>query len=196
MSMLSRLADRGLIQFYYTPASRDAAAQIRVASGARSLHVFLRPSNGRRRRARQSTRRPKSYRMRSAARPPSTAISEALSTRWKELHDGKTDTDPGLRLVSKRFEEVVAHVQVMFQHGPAEIERGLDVLSDGQQSLFYFALAAAVFDLERKAMADKIKGFRPDELRIPALSLFGIEEPENHLSPYTCPASSPRCATL
>ncbi|HEY1859433.1 MAG TPA: AAA family ATPase [Gemmataceae bacterium] len=78
----------------------------------------------------------------------------------------------------------MAHIQVMFQHGPAEIERGLDVLSDGQQSLFYFALAAAVFDLERKAVADKIKGFRPDELRIPALSLFGIEEPENHLSPY------------
>jgi putative ATP-dependent endonuclease of OLD family len=72
----------------------------------------------------------------------------------------------------------------MFQQGPAEIERGLDVLSDGQQSLFYFALAAAVFDLERDAVADKIKGFRTDDLRIPALSIFGIEEPENHLSPY------------
>ena len=72
----------------------------------------------------------------------------------------------------------------MFQQGPAKIERGLDVLSDGQQSLFYFALAAAVFDLERDAVAAKVKGFRAEELRIPAFSLFGIEEPENHLSPY------------
>ncbi|MCA6100069.1 hypothetical protein [Bradyrhizobium australafricanum] len=49
------------------------------------------------------------------------------------------------------------------------------MLSDGQQSLFYFALAAAVFDLERDAVATKIKGFRGEELRIPALSIFGIE---------------------
>jgi putative ATP-dependent endonuclease of OLD family len=50
--------------------------------------------------------------------------------------------------------------------------------------LFYFALAAAVFDLERDAVAGRIKGFRADELHIPALSIFAIEEPENHLSPY------------
>jgi putative ATP-dependent endonuclease of OLD family len=112
------------------------------------------------------------------------AISNALGTRWKELHDDITDTDPSLRLISTRFEDVVAHIHVMFQHGPTEIERGLDVLSEGQQSLFYFALVAAVFDLERDAVASKIDGFRSDELRIPALSIFGIEEPENHLSPY------------
>jgi putative ATP-dependent endonuclease of the OLD family len=111
-------------------------------------------------------------------------MSTTLSKRWHELHDHYTDTDPSLRLVSKRFEEVIAHVEVMFQQSPGDIERGLDVLSDGQQSLFYFALAAAVFDLERDAVADSIKGFRADELRIPALSIFGIEEPENHLSPY------------
>lgn len=33
-------------------------------------------------------------------------------------------------------------------------------------------------------VADNIEGFRTDELGIPALSIFGIEEPENHLSPY------------
>ena len=112
------------------------------------------------------------------------AISAALSDRWKELHDEKTDTDPALTLTSQRFEEVVARIQVLFQQGPAAIERGLDALSEGQQSLFYFALAAAVFDLERAAVSGKIKGFRADELRIPALTIFAIEEPENHLSPY------------
>jgi len=86
--------------------------------------------------------------------------------------------------ISQRFEDIVAKVQVLFQQGPAGIERGLDALSDGQQSLFYFALAAAIFDLERDAVTGKIKGFRTDELRIPALSVFAIEEPENHLSPY------------
>jgi putative ATP-dependent endonuclease of OLD family len=86
------------------------------------------------------------------------AISKSLSDRWDELHDDYNDTDPSLRLVSKRFEDVVAHIEVMFQQGPADIERGLDVLSDGQQSLFYFALASAVYDLERDAVAANIKG--------------------------------------
>ena len=57
-------------------------------------------------------------------------------------------------------------------------------LATDKQSLFYFALAAAVFDLERDAVAGNIEGFRADELRIPALTIFALEEPENHLSPY------------
>jgi putative ATP-dependent endonuclease of OLD family len=176
-------ADRGLIQFYYTPASRDAAAQIRSTTGALAARLLkaIEWSKGTRKAVDEATK------MLSDAFSGEAAIdamSNALDTRWQELHDDQTDTNPSLRLVSKRFEEVVAHIQVVFQQGPANIERGLDVLSDGQQSLFYFALAAAVFDLERGAVAGKIEGFRADELRIPALSIFGVEEPENHLSPY------------
>jgi putative ATP-dependent endonuclease of OLD family len=176
-------ADRGLIQFYYTPASRDAATQIRATTGALAARLIkaIEWSKGTRKAVDEATKKLSDAFGGEAA---IDAISKALSVRWKELHDEETDTDPGLALVSKRFEEVVAHIQVMFQHGPAKIERGLDVLSDGQQSLFYFALAAAVFDLERNAVAAKVKGFRAEELRIPALSIFGIEEPENHLSPY------------
>ena len=50
--------------------------------------------------------------------------------------------------------------------------------------LFYFTLAAAVFDLERDAVAKKISGFDAAIVRIPALSVFAIEEPGNQLSPY------------
>ncbi|MGN8547195.1 ATP-dependent nuclease [Bradyrhizobium sp. 13971] len=176
-------ADRGLIQFYYTPASRDAATQIRATTGALAARLLkaIEWSKDTRNAIDDATKKLSDAFGGEAA---VDSIGKALSTRWKELHDEKTDTDPSLALVSKRFEEVVAHIQVIFQHGPAKIERGLDVLSDGQQSLFYFALAAAVFDLERDAVDAKIKGFRAEELRIPALSVFGIEEPENHLSPY------------
>jgi putative ATP-dependent endonuclease of the OLD family len=176
-------ADRGLIQFYYTPASRDAATQIRATTGALAARLIkaIEWSKGTRNAVDDATKKLSDA---FGGETAIDAISKALSVRWKELHDEETDTDPSLALVSKRFEEAVAHIQVMFQHGPAKIERGLDVLSDGQQSLFYFALAAAVFDLERDAVAAKVKGFRAEELRIPALSIFGIEEPENHLSPY------------
>jgi putative ATP-dependent endonuclease of the OLD family len=158
-------ADRGLIQFYYTPASRDAATQIRATTGALAARLFkaIEWSKGTRKAVDEATKKLSDAFSGEAA---IDAMNKALGTRWQELHDEKTDTDPSLALVSKRFEEVVAHIQVMFQHGPAKIERGLDVLSDGQQSLFYFALVAAVFDLERNAVAEKIKGFRADELRI------------------------------
>jgi len=175
--------DRGLIQFYYTPAARDAESQIRASTGALAARLLraIDWSKGTRDTVGTATKKLSEA---FSSEPAISAISDALGARWEELHDKVTDTDPSLRLVSRRFEDVVAHIEVMFQQGPAGIERGLDVLSDGQQSLFYFALTAAVFDLERDAVAAKIKGFRADELRIPALSIFGIEEPENHLSPY------------
>lgn len=175
--------DRGHIQVYYTPATRDPEAQIRASTGALAARLL---------RAIEWSKKTRDA-VDSATQELSSAfgaekaidtISTALSNRWKELHDEKTDTDPTLTLTSQRFEEVIARIQVLFQQGPAGIERGLDALSDGQQSLFYFALAAAVFDLERNAVDGKIQGFRAEELRIPALSIFAIEEPENHLSPY------------
>jgi predicted ATP-dependent endonuclease of OLD family len=75
-------------------------------------------------------------------------------------------------------------IAVMFEQGPDGQERGIEALRDGQQSLFYSVLAAAVFDLERGVVTGSIEGFRHDVLRIPALTIFAFEEPENHLSPY------------
>jgi putative ATP-dependent endonuclease of OLD family len=175
--------DRGFIHVYYTPASRDAEAQIKASTGALATRLLraIEWSQEARESITQATGQLSST---FASEPAIEAISDALSARWCELHDLATDKDPSLALISQRFEDVVAKVHVLFEQGAGRIERGLDVLSDGQQSLFYFALAAAVFDLERAAVSGIIDGFRPDDLRTPALSLFAIEEPENHLSPY------------
>ena len=100
------------------------------------------------------------------------------------MHDEVVDTKPSLSLVSRRFEEAIRQIAVIFEQGPDGQERDLDALSDGQQSLFYFALASAVFDLERKVVAGEVEGFLDDELSIPALTIFAMEEPENHLSPF------------
>jgi putative ATP-dependent endonuclease of the OLD family len=176
-------SERGLIQLYYTPASRDAAAQIRATTGtlaARLLRAIAWSEDTKVAVEAATKGLSGSFNAEAAIK----AISKALNERWSALHDEDTDTEPSLALISRRFEEVVRNVNVVFQQGPAGIERGLEALSDGQQSLFYFALAAAVFDLERAAVAGKIGGFDTEDLSIPALSIFAIEEPENHLSPY------------
>lgn len=175
--------DRGLIQLYYTPASRDAATQIRATTGALAARLLktIEWSEGTKEKINTvSEQLMTAFCSENAIK----AISDSLSKRWEQLHDGDIDCEPELRLMSRRFEEVVARIGVMFKHGPTGDDRGLEALSDGQQSLFYFALAAAVFDVERAAVNGQIKGFRAEELSVPILTLFAVEEPENHLAPY------------
>ncbi|MGE6323322.1 ATP-dependent nuclease [Pseudomonas oryzihabitans] len=176
-------SDRGLIQLYYTPASRDAANQVRATAGAlaaRLLRAIEWSSETEEAFQETAERLAKAFEGESAI----AAIGKALQTRWAGLHDDVVDTKPRLSIVSSRFEEALNKIAVIFEQGPDGQERGLDALSDGQQSLFYFALAAAVFDLEREVVNGTIKGFCDEALRIPALTLFALEEPENHLSPY------------
>jgi putative ATP-dependent endonuclease of OLD family len=175
--------DRGLIQVYYTPASRDAAAQIRATTGALASRLLRAIAWSKETRATIDAAT-KSLSDAFTGEAAITAITDALSDRWSELDGLESDADPNLTLISQRFDEVVAKIHVLFDHGTPSIQRELDALSDGQQSLFYFALAAAVCDLERKVVEGSVAGFNGDELRVPALTVFAIEEPENHLSPY------------
>jgi putative ATP-dependent endonuclease of the OLD family len=176
-------ADRGLIQLYYTPASRDAAAQVRATAGALAARLLraIEWSD-----ATQGAVESASKNLSAAFEGEAAiaAIGKALQARWAKLHDDCVDTKPRLSLVSRRFEELVNKIAVIFEQGPDWRERGLDALSDGQQSLLYFALAAAVFDMERQVVGGKVGGFHKDQLQIPALSIFALEEPENHLSPF------------
>ena len=176
-------ADRGLIQLYYMPASRDAAAQVRVAAGALAARL-LRAIEWSARTENAVNAASKNLAEAFEGEAAIAAIGTAIEARWSYLHDEVVDTKPRLSLVSRRFEEVIGKITVIFEQGPDGREHGLDALSEGQQSLFYLALAAAVFDLERQVVAGKIEGFRDDHLRIPALTVFALEEPENHLSPY------------
>ena len=176
-------ADRGLIQLHYTPANRDAGVQVRATAGALAARLLraIEWSDEARDSVGEATENLVDAFEGEAA---IIALGKVLKKRWSSLHDEKVDIKPRLSLISRRFEEVVSKIAVIFEHGPDGHERGLDALSDGQQSLFYFALVAAVFDMERQVAKGNIDGFHTDLLRIPALSIFALEEPENHLSPF------------
>ena len=176
-------SERALIQLYYTPANRDAAKQVRATTGALAGRLLraIEWSPGTKK-AVESAQADVNARFDDESAIKS--IADALNGRWSTLHDDRSDTEPRLRLISSEFDEVIRRLNVVFQRGPAGFERGLESLSEGQQSLFYFALAASVFDLEREAVEKGVKGFNADALTLPALTLFAIEEPENHLSPF------------
>jgi putative ATP-dependent endonuclease of the OLD family len=64
-------------------------------------------------------------------------------------------------------------------------ERGLDELSEGQTSLFFLALAATLAQLESEmAAGTPPDGFTDLDVAAPALTIYAVEEPENHLAPF------------
>jgi putative ATP-dependent endonuclease of OLD family len=105
--------DRGHIQVYYTPAARDAEAQIRASTGALAVRLLraIDWSEDTRNAVDRATRK---LSQAFGAEAAIDAISTALSDRWKELHDEKTDTQPAIALTSQRFEEVMRASRFFF----------------------------------------------------------------------------------
>ncbi|WP_411756035.1 AAA family ATPase [Sinorhizobium meliloti] len=63
-------------------------------------------------------------------------------------------------------------------------------MSEGQTSLLYFALSATLHKLTsdmHKAVPNTLKGFRLPDFPYAPLTIFALEEPENHLSPFYLP---------
>lgn len=60
----------------------------------------------------------------------------------------------------------------------------LEKLSDGQLSLLYIVLSLSMFELEHKLEEGLLKGFRDINEKIITYTIFILEEPENHLSPF------------
>lgn len=57
-------------------------------------------------------------------------------------------------------------------------------MSDGQISLLYITLSLTIFEIEQKHYRNEIVGLKQYD-KIPAIfTIFAIEEPENHLSPF------------
>ena len=201
--------DRGRIQVYYIPANRDPAPEFRSAA---------RNSAGRLVRAiswLQGTRdtvESASEKIRDTlgSERAVDVINRLLQRRWDELRDSHASASATLKFGGSGFEEIIRDVGVVFPEADGS-EHDLSGLSEGQQSLFYMALVAAVFDAERQVAglspAGKkggtnqsgtiddqenpgpegigTSGFLMDRFGlIPDLIVFALEEPENHLAPH------------
>lgn len=60
----------------------------------------------------------------------------------------------------------------------------LDKLSDGQLSLLYITLSLSIFRLEYSMDKGDLQGFKDVNDQITTYTIFILEEPENHLSPF------------
>lgn len=174
--------ERSSIQFIYLPANRDATTQVtallkgRLWQAAKWSAVFKDTSSN------------SADQIQSCfeEEEPSKVLLELLSKRWQQVHEADTDSQPRLRLIENRFEELVRKAEFTFAFNEEGQERRLSELSDGQRSLFHIALTAATLETEREAFALPAgdSSFEQDKLRRVHLTVLAIEEPENSLSPF------------
>jgi hypothetical protein len=111
-------------------------------------------------------------------------IQTAIEKCWVDLHAAPEHRQVTIRPVARRVEEIIRQVEATFSPGPADKEDGIERLSDGQRSLFYLAIVAALFDVQEAVGASDSEAISRDKLMPPVLNLLAVEEPENHVAPH------------
>lgn len=178
-------ADRACIAVRYIPASRDVTAltKLTVRSLGRSLMQSVLWKN--------EAKIQELVKEASATLDKEDAfkrVNGAINTCWKQLNAADTETSARLSVIPPEFQQVVRAASIILE--PSAIGRtlGIEDLSDGQRSLFHFALVKSLLDLklglEEEVAAGKKPPFAAEFMRAPALTIFAFEEPENHLAPY------------
>lgn len=178
-----RAADRGRIRVVYVPASRDPDRQVRGAA-ATGFHrlvsaLDLGTSKGQLQNALESLQNEVSQ------VAGIQTIEKAVQESWQRIYDGSAARELRLAPSAQEPETLVRQLTPVFHSadGNASMETG--GLSDGQRSLFSLAMSAGLFRAEEKLHSEAEKaGFKAEIAdALPILTVFAVEEPENHLSP-------------
>lgn len=187
-----RPQERSRIQVIYVPAVRDPARQLKQASGtilARLMRATNWSETGRTAIDKAATTVASIFRKEKAV----NLIESQTEKTWSRLQDFPDLAGVQLQPLESRLEDLLNHVDVRFTDVEEHSRVGIDRLSDGLRSLFYFSLLVASFQVEQKADAkgdgdsdeENIDGpFSNSALSPPTLTVFAVEEPENHLSAH------------
>ncbi|SKB08781.1 Predicted ATP-dependent endonuclease of the OLD family, contains P-loop ATPase and TOPRIM domains [Prosthecobacter debontii] len=178
-------AQRSLVQVTYVPATRDPAKQLRQVSGS-VLHKLMRAVEWKEETRQAVEEACESMRRALAAEIGVTSIQNSISTAWEKLYTLPVHSKVKLRAVTSEFGDLLKNIETVFEPGESGTAAGIERLSDGMKSLFYFCLIRAAFAIENGCRNGKEEGagLIKDDLKLASLNIFVIEEPENHLSPH------------
>lgn len=178
--------DRANIAVIYVPASRDPASQLRQVSGTllQPLLKAIEWAADTRNTATQAAAQ-----VRDAVRNEAAVetIERAITVEWNKLQSNAGLQNVQLQPLDADFDSLVKRIEAVFGQSSAlgAQEQTLNRLSDGFRSLFYFALVGARFNLEQQLVSGNGPAlFNMDAAGLPVLTMFAIEEPENHLAPH------------
>ncbi|MCG5534017.1 AAA family ATPase [Halorhodospira sp. 9621] len=188
--MRFKAADKALIQLRYIPAARHGGNVSRTAL-KQLLARLERTADW------DETTKNRSFEQAAALERELNSnsainhVTKMLSSEWQHLHRGNFDGQPRFSVVARQFEKLIRELTVSFEPGPGGRDRDLEELSEGQSSLFYFALAVTLYKLEQELAyaepGEEPEGFTQLDYDPPTLTIFVLEEPENHLAPFYLP---------
>ena len=190
--------NRAHIQVNYIPATRDPAPEFRNAARGR-IGRIMRAISWQESTRQSVTAVAERISDTLSAEGPVALLSRVISNRWDQVRSGEA-TAIDFEFAGASFDNIIHDFSVVFNPNLTSEKTNFSSLSEGQRSLFYLALVAAIFDIERELSthqttsttpnnkanaADTISSqFNTQKLSIPALTVFAIEEPENHLAPH------------
>ncbi|WP_066628425.1 ATP-dependent nuclease [Brevundimonas vesicularis] len=178
-------SDRGQVLVRYIPASRDVTAltQLTVRSLGRSLMKAVKWEKKDQINALISEAAKELDQEAALGQ-----VNAAINACWSNLNTAETGTTASLSVLAPDLQQIVRAATMMLTPSSTGRVMGVEDLSDGQRSLFHFALVKALLDLkldlEKSAAAGDEIAFQAEFARAPALTVFAFEEPENHLAPY------------
>ncbi len=177
-------ADRGRIRVIYIPAARDPERQIKVTTTTAFGRLLKGLSWG------ESEESVQKQLQALQAELGSVKGIETLNANvqdsWSKLYRGKVPGSVSFRTLDEEPADLLSLLAAHFQ--PESDGRVLrcDDLSDGQRTLFSLSLSVGIFQVEEAIKAAPNKSGYTEELaeELPILTIFAVEEPENHLSPH------------
>lgn len=209
--------DRGRIQVFYVPGSRDASKQLANVSGT-LLNQLLKAIKWDPDIKKELRTKAEEVRDTFVKLAPVTLINKTSGEYWRALYDEEVYSEPSLAFMGSDFNDIIKDTRMVFNPTHGSGDHGMERLSDGQQSLFYFAFINTLFTIRRQvfdehhapadvshatetgsdAAPDPSADAEPapvqaakltdhisyENLRPAPLTIFAIEEPENHLAPH------------
>ncbi|OWJ96275.1 hypothetical protein B6S59_07075 [Pseudomonas sp. A46] len=179
-----RPAERSRVKVIYVPAAREPASQIKTTSATafgRLLKAIEWSGQGE-----DIAGNLEGLKASLEALKGLKTINSQVQKSWAELYGGKVASNVAFQSVDSDPVAVLGSITPTFY--PDEQGQNLQVseLSDGLRSLFSLSLPISFYQVEEALKENaKAAGFNEDVCeQFPLLTLFAVEEPENHLSPH------------
>ena len=177
-------SDRRRIRVIYIPAARDPDKQIAITTST----VFGQILNGLRLDGAEDALKKGLEQLQGqiGTLKGVETLNTHLQSTWSAMYQGNVARQVGFRALEGDPAELLSLLAAHFAPGEDGRMMLSSDLSDGLRSLFSLSLSLGLFQLERSMIAAPTASGFKDELAqsLPLLTVFAVEEPENHLSPH------------
>lgn len=175
--------DRNNIHFYYIPATRDPLKEIKQTSNSmmyRLLNDIHCSEEEKDKIAKSTNEIIETFENLNGIKE----IKDEFQEYWNKYSNSDFYKNLSIKPINNDFEDILKKTDIYLSPSVSQTEENINVLSDGLKSLFYFTIINSIFSIENKRLTKEYSGFDNTNFIPPSLTIFAIEEPENHLSPH------------